>query len=104
MKITLKPSSLIFPKLRGFDYFTLDLKENCLRGFYDDGFANGNYFQSFAISNTTRSRSTWSFDKRYGATLTDDYGLMCFKAQLNKRTVEQILEFLNGNKTLQDSA
>ena len=104
MKITLKPSSLIFPKLRGFDYFTLDLKENRLCGFYNDGFATGNYFQSFAISNTIHSRSTWSFDKRYGATLTDDYGLMCFKAQLNKRTVEQILEFLNGNKTLQDSA
>lgn len=32
MKITLKPSSLIFPKLRGFDYFTLDLKENRLCG------------------------------------------------------------------------
>lgn len=104
MKITVKPSSLIFPKLKGFDYFVLNLAENSLIGFYDDGFPDGNFFMAFAISKNVKTRSEWIFNKRFGVALTDDFGMTCFKAQLNKATVEAIKQFLNENKTLENPA
>lgn len=100
MKIWLNKSQIIFPEPeKRFEYYTFwvrldeDPIEFILLGRNDSEGWNNDFVGSFPISlNSETSRAKWSLDGNNVISITDDYGCLSLKVQLNTITLLELVE------------